>query len=62
MNKRIVRIGSRDSKLAVMQTGSMKLCRCQNIPEIQFELGHHEKTGRCHFKSTWIKSVAKVCL
>lgn len=45
MNKRIVRIGSRDSKLAVMQTELMIHAVTKYHPEIQFELVTMKTTG-----------------
>ena len=45
MNKRIVRIGSRDSKLAVMQTELMIHAVTKYHPEIQFELVTMKSTG-----------------
>ena len=45
MNKRIVRIGSRDSKLAVMQTDLMIHAVTKYHPEIQFELVTMKTTG-----------------
>ncbi len=45
MNKRIVRIGSRDSKLAVMQTELMMHAVTKYHPEIQFELVTMKTTG-----------------
>ena len=45
MNKRIVRIGSRDSKLAVMQTELMIHAVTKYPPEIQFELVTMKTTG-----------------
>ncbi len=45
MNKRIVRIGSRDSKLAVMQTGLIMHAVTKYHPEIQFELVTMKTTG-----------------
>ena len=45
MNKRIVRIGSRDSKLAVMQTELMIHAVTRYHPEIQFELVTMKTTG-----------------
>ena len=45
MNKRIVRIGSRDSKLAVMQTELIMRAVTNYHPEIQFELVTMKTTG-----------------
>ena len=45
MNKRIVRIGSRDSKLAVMQTELIIHAVTKYHPEIQFELVTMKTTG-----------------
>ena len=45
MNKRIVRIGSRDSKLAVMQTELMIHAVTKYHPEIQYELVTMKTTG-----------------
>ena len=45
MNKRIVRIGSRDSKLAVMQTELIMHAVTKYHPEIQFELVTMKTTG-----------------
>ena len=45
MNKRIVRIGSRDSKLAVMQTELMIHAVTKYHPEIDFELVTMKTTG-----------------
>ena len=45
MNKRIVRIGSRDRKLAVMQTELMIHAVTKYHPEIQFELVTMKTTG-----------------
>lgn len=45
MNKRVVRIGSRDSKLAVMQTELMIHAVTKYHPEIQFELVTMKTTG-----------------
>ena len=45
MNKRIVRIGSRDSKLAVIQTELMIHAVTKYHPEIQFELVTMKTTG-----------------
>ena len=45
MNKRIVRIGSRDSTLAVMQTELMIHAVTKYHPEIQFELVTMKTTG-----------------
>ena len=45
MNKRIVRIGSRDSKLAVMQTELMIHAVTKYHPEIHFELVTMKTTG-----------------
>ena len=45
MNKRIVRIGSRDSKLAVMQTELIMQAVTNYHPEIQFELVTMKTTG-----------------
>lgn len=45
MNKRIIRIGSRDSKLAVMQTELIMHAVTKYHPEIQFELVTMKTTG-----------------
>lgn len=45
MNKRIIRIGSRDSKLAVMQTELIMRAVTKCHPEIQFELVTMKTTG-----------------
>lgn len=45
MNKRIIRIGSRDSKLAVMQTELIMHAVTKHHPEIQFELVTMKTTG-----------------
>jgi len=45
VNKRIVRIGSRDSKLAVMQTELIMHAVTKYHPEIQFELVTMKTTG-----------------
>ena len=59
MNKRIVRIGSRDSKLAVMQTELIMHAVTKYHPEIQFELVTMKTTGDVILNQTLINRTAR---